>query len=85
MSLCIPAIEMLLHTIIAELPDDDANDVRLFQGRGFKMVPKPTKGRMRSASFWRFILRVILPIIYILVALAIMLPGVVNVVMNEYV
>ena len=85
MSLCIPAIEMLLHTIIAELPDDDANEVRLFGARGSKMVPHATEGRIRRASFWRFILRVILPIVYILVALAIILPGVINVLLNEYV
>ena len=48
MSLCVPAVEMLLHTVIAELPDDDANDVRLFQGRGFKMVPNESKRNLRG-------------------------------------
>ena len=83
MSLCIPAIEMLLHTIVAELPREDTDDVKLFKVKGSKMAAKAKKGRMRRASFWIFILRAILPIAYVLVAMAILLPGVINVVLNE--
>ena len=35
-----------------------------------------------SASFWVMISRVILPVAYVVVALAIVLPGVINVALN---
>ena len=41
MSLCIPAIEMILHTIIAELLRDD---VKLFKVPDKKRGTKTTKG-----------------------------------------
>ena len=79
MSLCIPAIEMLLHTIIAELLCDD---VKLFKVSDKKRADKKTTGRLMSATFWIWTSRVILPVAYVVVALAIVLPGVINVAVN---
>ena len=78
MSLCIPAIEMLLHAIIAGLLRDD---VKLFKVSDKKGTAR--MGRWMSASFWVMISRVILPVAYVVVALAILLPGVVNVALLE--
>ena len=78
MSLCIPAIEMLLHAIIAGLL---RNDDKVF------VIPNKMRVTKRrpwmTTSFWIKISRVGLPIAYIVVALAIVLPGVVNVALLE--
>ena len=74
MSLCIPAIEMLLHAIIAGLVN---NDDEVFQVSNKMRVPK--RRHWMTTSFWVKISRVGLPITYVVVALAIVLPGVVNV------
>ena len=79
MSLCIPAIEMLLHTIIAELLCDN---VKLFKVSDKIRADKTTRHIM-SATFWIWTSRVILPVAYVVVALAIVLPGVLNVAMNR--
>ena len=76
MSLCIPAIEMLLHAIIAGLV---RHDDKVFTVS--KTVPK--RRPWMTTSFWVKISRVGLPIAYVVVALAIVLPGVVNVAMLE--
>ena len=78
MSLCFPAIEMLLHAIIAGLLRED---VKLFSPSDKKR--NAMTGRMMSASFWVMISRVVLPIAFILVALAIVMPGVINVAVLE--
>ena len=79
MSLCIPAMEMLLHAIIAGLLRED---VKLFSPPGKNGTGRIS--RMKSASFWVMISRVALPIAFIIVALAIVLPGIINVVVLEY-
>ena len=78
MSLCIPAWEMLLHAIIAGLMSTD-HDVLEVSNR--MRVPK--KRHWMTVSFWVRISRVGLPIIYLVVALAIVLPGVVNLALLE--
>ena len=78
MSLCIPAIEMLLHAIIAGLMHDDDKVIMVSN----KMrVPK--RMPWMTPSFWVKISRVGLPITYAVLALAIVLPGVVNVALLE--
>ena len=79
MSLCIPAIEMLLHTIIAELLCDD---VKLFKASDKMRADKTATRHIMSATFWTWTSRVILPVAYVVVALAIVLPGVLNVAIN---
>ena len=78
MSLCIPAIEMLLHAIIAGLV---RYDDKVFTVSNRMRVPK--RRPWMTTSFWVKISRVGLPIAYVVVALAIVLPGVVNVAMLE--
>ena len=78
MSLCIPAIEMLLHVIIAGCLRDN---VKLFKVSEKKGMAKT--GPWMTASFWVMVSRVVVPMAYIVVALAIVLPGVINVALLE--
>ena len=71
MSLCIPMVEVLLHTIIDEL--------RVRKGNVFKMEEKVDDDNIwRKESFWVKVARVWLPIAYMLVALGILVPGIIN-------
>ena len=79
MSLTIPAIEMLLHAIIAGL-QRDAVSTPVFKASD-KMSLK--RGRWRMASFWVMLSRVWLPIIYVVVALTILMPGIINVYVSK--
>ena len=81
MSLCIPAIEMLLHAIIAGLLREDV--VRVFKVSDKMKASKKSGQRVMSAAFWVMVSRVVVPIAYVIVALAIVLPGVINVALLE--
>ena len=80
MSLTIPAIEMLLHAIIAGLQREEVG-TPVFRASE-KMNAK--KQHWRTASFWVTISRVGLPIAYAVVALTILMPGIINVLALEY-
>ena len=79
MSLTIPAIEMLLHAIIAGLQRNDVS-TPVFKATE-KMSMK--RGRLRMTSFWVMISRVWLPIAYVVVALTILMPGIINVYVSK--
>ena len=82
MSLCIPAIEMLLHAIIAGLLLRE-DVVRVFKVSDKMKASKTSGQRLTSAAFWVMVSRVVVPIAYVVVALAIVLPGVINVALLE--
>ena len=79
MSLTIPAIEMLLHAIIAGLQRDNVS-TPVFKASD-KMSVK--RGHWRTASFWVMISRVWVPIVYGVVALTILMPGIINVYVSK--
>ena len=75
MSLCIPMLEVLLHTIIDEL--------RVRNGNVFKMEEKVNVDKLwRTESFWVMIARTWLPLAYMLVALGILVPGIINTIIS---
>ena len=68
MSLCVPMAQVLLHAIIDDLRGDDK-----------KMGEETEKKWWKKASTWITIARVGLPVTYVLVALAIVVPGILNI------
>ena len=74
MSLCIPMTQVLLHTIIGGLRAND-NEVR-------NMANMNENKWWKKASVWITIARVGLPMAYMLVALAIVVPGIINMVVE---
>ena len=64
-------IQVLLHVIIDELRGDD--------NRVFKMTEVKEKRWWQKTSLWITFARVGLPVAYILVALAIVMPGILNI------
>ena len=71
MSLCIPMLEVLLHTIIDEL--------RVRKGNVFKMEEEGNTNKMwKKESFWVNIARIWLPIAYLMVAFGIFVSGIIN-------
>ena len=71
MSLCIPMLQVLLHTIIDDLRTDD--------NKVFKMGEETEERWWKKSSSWIIIARVGLPVTYVLVALAIVVPGILNI------
>ena len=82
MSLCIPAIEMLLHTIIAGLLLRE-DVVGVFKVSDKMKASKTSGQRVMRGAFWVMVSRVVVPMAYVVVALAIVLPGVINVALLE--
>ena len=77
MSVCIPALELFVHTIRASLQSNENKVYRAFDMR-------PVKERCwKKSSFWIRISRVWLPIGYFVIAMVILLPGIINVTMLE--
>ena len=76
MSLCVPMIQVLLHAIIDELRGDDS--------KVFKMTEEKEKKWWKNTSVWITLARVGLPVAYVLVALAIVMPGILNILNEVY-
>ena len=74
MCLCVPMIQVLLHTIIDDLRDDE--------NKVYKMENVNEKKWWKKASVWITIARVGLPLTYMLGALAIVVPGIINMVVE---
>ena len=72
MSLCVPMTQVLLHAIIDDLREDDN---KLYYRRG----QATEKKWYNMASSWTTIARVGLPLTYVVVALAIVVPGILNI------
>ena len=71
MSLCVPMTQVLLHAIIDDLRGDD--------NKVFKMGEETEKKWWKKSSSWITIARVGLPVTYVMVALAIVVPGILNI------
>ena len=71
MSLCVPMIQVLLHAIIDDLRDDD--------NKVYKMGQETEKRWYKKATSWITFARVGLPVAYVVVALAIVVPGILNI------
>ena len=77
MSVCIPALELFVHTIRASLQTNEDKVYRAFDKR-------PVEERYwKKSSFWIKVSRVWLPVGYFVIALTILLPGIINVTMLE--
>ena len=71
LSLCIPMLEVMLHTIIDE--------VRVQNMRVFKVGEEIDGDKMwKKESFWVMISRIWLPTAYLFAALGILVPGIIN-------
>ena len=70
MSLCVPMTQVLLHAINDDLRKDD--------NKVYKMGQEAEKKWYKKASYWITFARVGLPIAYVMVALAIVVPGILN-------
>ena len=70
MSLCVPMTQVLLHAIIDDLREDD--------NKVYRMGQEAEKKWYKKASNWITFARVGLPIAYVMVALAIVVPGILN-------
>ena len=70
MCLCVPMIQVLLHAIIDDLRGDE--------NKVFKMENVNEKKWWKRSSVWITIARVGLPLTYMLGALAIVVPGIIN-------
>ena len=76
-NLCIPMVELLLHAIIDNTRGNDGR-VQVFE------LEEENTEEMRfwkKSSFWVAVARVGLPIAYLLITLAIVLPGIFNIVL----
>ena len=71
MSLCVPMTQVLLNAIIDDLRGDDNKVSRMGQ--------ETDKKWWQKASAWITIARVGLPVTYVMVALAIVVPGILNI------
>ena len=76
MSLCVPMIQVLLHAIIDKLRGEDS--------KIFKMTEEKEKKWWKNCSVWITLARVGLPVAYVLVALAIVMPGILNILNEVY-
>ena len=74
MSLCVPMTQVLLHAIIDDLR---ANDNKVFRVKEAK-----EKRWWEKTSVWIKIARVGLPVAYMMVALAIVVPGIINIIVQ---
>ena len=72
MSLCIPMIHVLLHAVIDDLRNDG--------DKVTKMGAAEKKRWWGKASVWSKFARVGLPLVYMLVAFAIVFPGILNII-----
>ena len=79
MSICIPALELFLHTVRGILHSSENRVHKAFEKRHDNVK------YWRKTSFWIKISRVWLPLGYLVVALAILLPGIINVTLLEYI
>ena len=70
MSLCIPMVIVIIHTIIDHLQGNE--------NRVYRMADEQDKKWLSRVTFWNTVSRLGLPIAYILLALAIIIPGLVN-------
>lgn len=71
MNLCVPMIQVLLHSIIDDMRSND---------KKARKMGKITEGIWwKKASLWITLARVGLPVTYVLVASAIVTPGIMNV------
>ena len=79
MSICIPALELFVHTIRASLKSNEEDRVygAFEKGHGEEKFWK-------KSSFWKKISRVWLPLGYFVIALVILLPGIINVLLFEF-
>ena len=71
MSPCVPMTQVLLHAIIDDLREND--------NKVYKMQEEPEKKWFKKASSWITIARLGLPVTYVLVALVIIVPGILNI------
>ena len=70
MSLCVPMTQVLLHAIFDDLREDS---------KVYKMGQEAEKKWYKKASSWIMIARVGLPLTYVVVASAIVVPGILNI------
>ena len=75
--LCFPILEVLLHTIIDDLRHGD-NKIT-FMG----VKDRGDEKWWKSTSLWIKVARVGLPITYLLIALAIFVPGILNLIVES--
>ena len=71
LSLCVPMTQVLLHSIIDDMGQKDNKDSRIGQETNEKWWKK--------VSVWITIARVGLPVTYMLAALFIIMPGILNI------
>ena len=79
MSICIPALELFLHTVRGILHSNENRAQMAFEKRHGNLK------YWRKTSFWIKISRVWLPVGYLVAALGILLPGIINVTMLQYI
>ena len=79
MSICIPALELFLHTVRGILHSNENRAQMAFEKRHGNLK------YWRKTYFWIKISRVWLPVGYLVAALAILLPGILNVTLLEYI
>ena len=77
MSICIPALELFVHTIRASLQSNEDKVYGAFDKRSVQ------ERYWKKSSFWNKVSRVWLPIGYFVIALVILLPGIINITMLE--
>ena len=74
-------LEVILHTIIDDLRGNE-NKVFKINNKACKMPEAKEKRWWERASIWITLARVGLPVVYMLVALAIVVPGIINIVVE---
>ena len=80
-NLCVPMLEVILHAIIDDLR---CNENKVFKINN-KVYPIPEEKERRwweRASVWIAFAKIGLPMAYMLVALAIVVPGIINIVVE---
>ena len=73
-NLCVPMIEVILHAII--------DDLRGRENQVFKISEEIDMGWWKSMTVWITIAKIGLPIAYMMASLAIVVPGVINVMLD---
>ena len=66
-----PMVIVLLHTIIDDLEGDES--------KVFTMADKRKNRSLTKVSFWKMLAKVGLPTAYVVAALAILMPGFINI------
>ena len=74
-------LEVILHAVIDDLRSNE-NKVFKINNKVFKIPEKKEKRWWERASVWIAFAKVGLPVAYMLVALAIVVPGIINIVVE---